>query len=142
MVSSERMVPDARHAASVDIRIGPELGQLVLVRAVAETTALVTDFALDEVADIRLALDEAATCLILAAAPEAPVHCELVADAFQLRATVRTVCADPDPIDEAGFDWNVLHTITDHLATEHQAYDPDRGGWPVRVTFSRVRRLR
>ncbi|MDO3646335.1 ATP-binding protein [Nocardia mangyaensis] len=142
MVSSERITANSRHSASVHVRIGAELGQLVLVRAIAETAALLADFTLDEVADIRMALDEAATCLILAAAPDSRIRCDFTADAFRMRITVRGVCAEPNPIDESGFGWNVLHTITDHLAVEHDPYDAVRGGWPVIVTFSRLRRLR
>lgn len=142
MVSSERIIADSRHSASVHVRIGAELEQLVLVRAIAETAALLADFTLDEVADIRMALDEAATCLILAAAPDSRIRCDFTADGFRMRITVRAVCAEPDPIDESGLGWNVLHTITDHLAVEHTPYDAVRGGWPVCVTFSRVRRLR
>ncbi|APE35174.1 hypothetical protein BOX37_15835 [Nocardia mangyaensis] len=141
MVSSERIIADSRQSASVHVRIGAELGQLVLVRAIAETAALLSEFTLDEVADIRMALDEAATCLILAAAPGSQIRCEFIADGFRMRITVRGVCAEPDPVNESGLGWNVLHTITDHLAVEHAPYDTVRSGWPVVVTFSRVRRL-
>ncbi|WP_228806575.1 hypothetical protein [Nocardia cyriacigeorgica] len=54
---------------TVGVRVPAELGQLLMLRALTETVSLIADFALDEVTDIRLALDEVATSLILDAVP-------------------------------------------------------------------------
>jgi serine/threonine-protein kinase RsbW len=54
---------------TVGVRVPADLEQLLMLRALAETVSLIADFALDEVTDIRLALDEVATSLILDAVP-------------------------------------------------------------------------
>ncbi|MEV0684975.1 ATP-binding protein [Nocardia sp. NPDC050378] len=141
MASSERTVADSTHATSTHLRIDADLGQLVMVRAVAETAAHLAGFTPDEIADIRVAVDEAATSLILAAVPDTRLHCDVTADGFRLRIAVQALCVEPDPVDETAFGWNVLHSITDHLAT---GSDRDRGeldGFPVTITFTRVRRV-
>lgn len=141
VASSERTVADSAHATSIHLRIDADLGQLVMLRAVAETAALIADFTLEEVADIRVAVDEVATCLILAAVPDTRLHCDVSADGFRMRISVHALCVDPDPIDETELGWNVLHTITDHLSADRGHGNGHRGGYPVGITFSRVRRL-
>ncbi|MFC4373526.1 ATP-binding protein [Nocardia halotolerans] len=141
MASSERIVADSAHATSIHLRIDADLGQLVMLRAVAETAALLADFTLEEVADIRVAVDEAATSLILAAVPGSRLYCDVSADGFRMRIRVQALCVEPDPIDESDFGWNVLHSITDHLDTDRDLDTPELDGHPVGITFTRLRRL-
>lgn len=141
MDSSDRIIAQSRHATSIHITIDADLEQLVMLRAVAETVALITGFGIEEVDDIRVALDEAATCLIVGAVASSQIHCDVIADEFRIRVSVDAVCGDTDPIDETGVGWHVLHSITDHLVADHDPYDQARGGYPVAITFSRVRRL-
>ncbi|MFD4356661.1 ATP-binding protein [Nocardia sp. NPDC058519] len=141
MDSSDRIIADSIHATSIRIQIDADLGQVVMLRAVAETVALIAGFTVDAVADMRVALDEAATCLILGAVPDSQINCEVTADGFRIRIAVDGVCAAADPIDTTGFGWHVMHSITDHLTTDHDAYDRARGGYPVAITFTQVRRV-
>jgi serine/threonine-protein kinase RsbW len=139
--SSDRIITDSTRATSTRVQIDADLSQVVMLRAVAETVALIAGFTVDEVADIRVALDEAATCLILDAVPESEIHCEVTADGFQIRIAVTAVCGSDHPIDTTGFGWHVLHTITDHLAVDHDAYDRKQGGHRVAIAFTQVRRV-
>ncbi len=141
MDSSDRIIADSAHATSIRIQIDADLGQVVMLRAVAETVALIAGFTVDEVADMRVALDEAATCLILGAVPGSQLTCEVTADSFRLRVAVDAVCDDTDPVDTTGFGWHVMGSITDHLTADHDAYDRARGGYPVAITFTQVRRV-
>ncbi|MFD4462584.1 ATP-binding protein [Nocardia sp. NPDC058480] len=141
MDSSDRLIADSIHATSIRIQIDADLGQVVMLRAVAETVALIAGFTVDAVADMRVALDEAATCLILGAVPDSQITCEVTADGFRIRIEVDAVCGDTDPIDTTGFGWHVMHSITDHLTADHEAYDRDRGGYPVAISFTQVRRV-
>jgi serine/threonine-protein kinase RsbW len=139
--SSDRIITDSTRATSTRVQIDADLSQVVMLRAVAETVALIAGFTVDEVADIRVALDEAATCLILDAVPESEIHCEVTADGFRIRIAVTAVCGSDHPIDTTGFGWHVLHTITDHLAVDHDAYDRKQGGHRVAIAFTQVRRV-
>lgn len=141
MDSSDRIIADSIHATSIQIQIDADLSQVVMLRAVAETVALIAGFTVDEVADTRVALDEAATCLILGAVPDSQLNCDVVADGFRIRIEVGAVCGDTDPIDTTGFGWHVMHSITDHLTADHDAYDRAQGGYPVAITFTQVRRV-
>ncbi|MEV0855402.1 ATP-binding protein [Nocardia fluminea] len=141
MDSSDRIITDSTRATSTRVRLDADLSQVVMLRAVAETVALIAGFTVDEVADIRVALDEAATCLILDAVPESEIHCEVSADAFRIRIAVSAICDSDHPIDTTGFGWHVMHSITDHLAAEHAAYDHEQEGYPVTIAFTQVRRL-
>lgn len=141
MDSSDRIITDSSRATSTRVEIDADLSQVVMLRAVAETVALIAGFAVDEVADIRVALDEAATCLILDAVPESQIHCEVIADGFRIRIAVTAVCGSDHAIDTTGFGWHVMHSITDHLAADHEAYDREQGGYPVGIAFTQVRRV-
>ncbi|TCJ89733.1 ATP-binding protein [Nocardia alba] len=142
MDSSNRIITDSTPATSTRVQVDADLGQVVMLRAVAETVALIAGFTMDEVADIRVALDEAATCLILDAIPESEIHCEVIADGFRIRVEVDAVCATTGPMDTTGFGWHVLNSITDHLTADHRAYSREQGGYPVTITFTQVRRVR
>ncbi|MFD6451898.1 ATP-binding protein [Nocardia sp. NPDC055165] len=141
MDSSDRIITDSTRATSTRVQIDADLSQVVMLRAVAETVALIAGFTVDEVADIRVALDEAATCLILDAVPESEIHCEVTADGFRIRVAVSAVCDSDHPVDTTGFGWHVMHSITDHLTADHEAYDREQGGYPVGITFTQVRRV-
>lgn len=125
--------------AAIGIRIPAELGQLTMLRALAETVALIADFALDEVTDIRVALDEVVTALIVAAVPETTIGCDFDFDHERMRVRVSAVAVDADALDETGFAWHVLETITETIAAERSPFDATTGGYPTLVEFSRVR---
>lgn len=141
MDSRDRIIADSMHATSIRIQLDADLGQIVMLRAVAETVALIAGFTVDEVADMRVALDEAATCLVLGAVPDSQLTCEVTADGFRIRVAVGAVCTGTDPIDTAGFGWHVMGSITDHLTADHDAYDRAQGGYPVAIAFTQIRRV-
>ncbi|WP_067824525.1 ATP-binding protein [Nocardia inohanensis] len=129
----------ATDTSTVGLRVPAELDQLTMLRALAETVALIADFALDEVTDIRVALDEVATALIVAAVPGSYVACDFDFDEQRMQVRVGGTCTGPDALDENGFGWHVLDTITEDLTAHHQPYDPASGGYPTVVEFSRLR---
>jgi serine/threonine-protein kinase RsbW len=110
-----------------------------MLRALSETVALIADFALDEVTDIRVALDEIATALIAEAKPGSSIDFDFAADDGRMTVCVRAIAAVGDALDEDGFGWHVVQTITDSLAARIEPFDDDRDGHPVVVEFSRAR---
>ncbi|MBF6175707.1 ATP-binding protein [Nocardia blacklockiae] len=125
--------------SSVGIRVPAELNQLTMLRALAETVALIADFALDEVTDIRVALDEIATALIAEAVPGSEIDCEFAAADDAMTVRVTGVAEIEDALDENGFGWHVLQTITHTLSARTDDFDTARSGYPVVVEFSRAR---
>ncbi|WP_458685782.1 anti-sigma factor [Nocardia tengchongensis] len=108
----------------VGVRVAAEPSQLMMLRALCDTVALIADFAIDEVADIRLALDEVATWLILDAAPGASVDCRFVYDDQCMVVYISSV---------------VQH-LTDTLSTAQEPFDRNRSGYPASIEFSWLRR--
>jgi len=109
---AERQVRNTRLGWDVQA----EISQLLMLRAVAETAAMVAGFLIDEITDLRVALDEIATCLMVHAVPETRIRCEFSADKRGMRMEVGAVSMVADPIDETGLGWQVLEASTDRLA--------------------------
>ncbi|MGQ4600761.1 ATP-binding protein [Nocardia sp. R6R-6] len=129
----------ATETTTVGVRVPAQLEQLTMLRALAETVALIADFALDEVTDIRLALDEVATSLILDAAPGSMLDCEFTYDADKMFVHVSSVAAAESVIGQAGFGWHIVRTLTASLAAAQGSYDGMLGGHPTVIDFSWVR---
>ncbi|MFE6861359.1 ATP-binding protein [Nocardia sp. NPDC057668] len=129
----------ATEADVIGIRVPAELAQLTMLRALAETVALIGDFALDEVTDIRVALDEVATALILGSVPGGVIECDFGYNDNRMSIRVGTVVSEPDALDEGGFGWHVLQTLTDSIGVRTESFDPVAGGFPTVVRFSRRR---
>ncbi|WP_336081980.1 anti-sigma factor [Nocardia sp. SSK8] len=127
---------------TVGFQVPAELDQLTMAHAVAETILLVGGFALDEVTDLLLALDEVVTALVLASVPGTRIDCAFTGGDGVLGARAATVARTPDSIDEDAFGWHVVATLTDTLRTEYGHYDSARGGYPATVEFGWIRRSR
>lgn len=108
--------------APVELRVRAEADQLPVVRAVAETLAVLSDFTLDDIADIKLVVDEICSQLIAGSAPEAELACLFTVGESGIRITVSaSVKADAVPRKDS-FGWHVLQTLTDSI---HLRDDPD-----------------
>lgn len=123
----------------VEIGVAATLSQLPIVRGLAETLVLLSDFTLDEVADIRLAVDEAASTLIGLAAADSALHCRFTVGSDDLRVRVTGVTAAEGLPDQHSFGWHVLRTLTNEVNASQQPYDPMVSGYPTTVEFRRVR---
>jgi serine/threonine-protein kinase RsbW len=99
--------------AAIELRLTAGSEYLSTVRAVAADLALQQDMTLDEVDDLRLAVDEACSMLVPLAAPGAELSCR-----FSLgESEIRVLCSVPSASGEKpptdGFPWQVLVTLTD-----------------------------
>lgn len=130
---------DTSSTAPVELRVRARFGQLPVLRAMAETIAVLADFDLDAVSDITMAVDEVCSELITDAAVDADVVCrfEVVDDCLNVRIHADT--ASGRVPNEQSFGWHVLRTLTDSLAATH--VPPGSGSSPCRTTiaFSRSR---
>jgi serine/threonine-protein kinase RsbW len=127
------------HGAPVEIRVAASVTQLPIVRGLAETLVLLSDFTLDEVADIRLAVDEACSTLIGLAAPETSLQCVFSIGDTELRVQVAGVAAQEGLPDARSFGWHVLRTLTDSVDARQDPFDQQVSGYPTAVEFRRVR---
>ncbi|SNS79879.1 anti-sigma factor [Rhodococcoides kyotonense] len=109
--------------APVELRVIADAAQLPVVRAVAETLAVLADFTLDDIADIKLVVDEVCSELIAGAVNGAELSCSFVVSDGGIRiATTSTVERDKLPKQDS-FGWHVLQTLTDSIALTGQDVD-------------------
>lgn len=123
----------------VEIGVAASVSQLPIVRGLAETLVLLSDFTLDEVADIRLAVDEAASTLIAIAAPGSTLQCLFTVGESDLIVRVRGTAAAEGLPDQRSFGWHVLRTLCDEVTATQEPFDPAISGYPTAVEFRRVR---
>ncbi|MGH4016834.1 MAG: ATP-binding protein [Pseudonocardiaceae bacterium] len=115
--------PDARRPEdaeqqdqrSVVVQVKASAPDLPPLRLVAADLAARADFDLDTVADLRLAVDEAASELVTVATPEAILTCVFSLDAGQMEVS-SSVQARPGAIlRQDSFGWRVLTTLVDEV---------------------------
>nr|WP_246461777.1 ATP-binding protein [Nocardia transvalensis] len=110
-----------------------------IVRGLAETLVLLSDFTLDEVADIRLAVDEACSTLIAVAAPGTTLRCRFTVGDDDLLVRVTGIAGVEGLPDQRSFGWHVLRTLTDEVTTTQEPFDRAAPGFPTIVEFRRAR---
>ncbi|MEV6769071.1 anti-sigma factor [Nocardia sp. NPDC051030] len=126
-------------ATPVEIGVAASVSQLPIVRGLAETLVLLSDFTLDEVADIRLAVDEAASTLIALAKPDTTLQCRFTVGDTDLLVQVSGIARAEGLPDQRSFGWHVLRTLSDEVSATQGAFDPAISGYPTVVEFRRVR---
>ncbi|MGA9873722.1 MAG: ATP-binding protein [Rhodococcus sp. (in: high G+C Gram-positive bacteria)] len=116
--------------APVELRVIADADQLPVVRAVAETLAVLGDFTLDDIADIKLVVDEVCSELIAGAVVGAELSCSFVVGDTAMRITTTSMVQDGHVPKSDSFGWHVLQTLTDSIALSASSVD---GGSSVAV---------
>lgn len=107
----EAGITKATSDTPVILNVAAEFEQLPVVRAVAETLAVLGDYVLDEVADVKLAVDEVCSDLVAAASADSTLTCAFSVSRTEFRVTVGAVVERDDIPDREGFGWHVLETL-------------------------------
>ncbi|MFC3962942.1 ATP-binding protein [Nocardia jiangsuensis] len=127
------------YSTPVEIRVAAAVSQLPIVRGLAETLVLLSEFTLDEVADVRLAVDEVCSNLIEVAAPDSYLNCRFVVGEADLLVHVSGLAATEGLPDQRSFGWHVLRTLADSVEAHQAPYDATAAGYPTWVEFRRAR---
>jgi serine/threonine-protein kinase RsbW len=112
------MSGDVGELAAVELRLTAGSEYLSTVRAVAADLALQQDMTLDEVDDLRLAVDEACSMLVPLAAPGAELRCRFSLGPKEIRVRCSVSDANGGLPATTGFPWQVLMTLTDSARCE------------------------
>ena len=104
--------PNGRARDVVRLRLPAVGAYLSVLRSATAGLAARLDFTLEEIEDLRIAVDEACAILLTGAAPQAELSCEfeLLADEIHVSVTVPTVDGALPPRDT--FAWTVLSALT------------------------------
>ncbi|MFQ6392997.1 ATP-binding protein [Nocardia sp. KC 131] len=136
---TEWTTEQSSESTTIEIRVPAQLEQLVMLRALAETVALIADFGLDEVTDIRLALDEIATELILGAVADTTIDCRFTYRESAMLVQVSSVAVADVVPGQDSFGWHIVRTLTDTVNAAQAPLDTASGGYPTVVDFRWVR---
>jgi serine/threonine-protein kinase RsbW len=115
--------------AAVELRLTAGSEYLSTVRAVAADLAMQQDMTLDEVDDLRLAVDEACSLLVPLAADNGKLRCRfsLGDEEIRVRCSVASKAGGAPLTD--GFPWQVLVTLTDAAHSDVERDDSGDVTW-------------
>lgn len=104
------------------VQVSANATELPPLRLVAADLAARADFDLDTVADLRLAVDEAASELVAVALPNAPLTCTFNLDDEQMVVRASVPARHGARLRQDSFGWRVLTTLVDEV---HVTAQPD-----------------
>jgi serine/threonine-protein kinase RsbW len=103
----------------VRLTVPADVGYLGVLRTATAGLAARLHFALDEIEDLRIAVDEACAMLLAIATPKAELQCQFAVtdDALTVEVTVPTVVPARLPATSS-FAWKVLTALTSEASAE------------------------
>ncbi len=135
MALGEKASMSSTRTRTIGIQVRADFEDLAMLRAVAETVALQADFGIDEVTDIRLALEEVATALIQDAVPDTELDCTIGYSGAGVQIRVSVLTTSGDGPDQRGIGWHIVSTLTDSLTIAVDPHDAALGGYRTSVEF-------
>ncbi|WP_280390340.1 anti-sigma factor [Nocardia brasiliensis] len=132
---SERVSESVTETTTVAVTVPATPEQLTMLRALAETVLLIADFGLDEVTDIRLALDEIATVLLQDAVPGSTISCAFTYREGVLKAAIQAVGRSETEVGTGSFGWHIVQTLTDSVTATRAPFAAAVDGYPTVVEF-------
>ena len=114
----------------VMLRIPADSAYLAVLRTATAGLAARLDFTLDDIEDLRIAVDEACAMVLPQARPDSDLTCTFDLDTARLVVAVTAECDAPRPPDRDGFAWTVLAALTNEVTAD---VDGDR----LTVTLAR-----
>jgi serine/threonine-protein kinase RsbW len=116
--------PDAQ------LRLPADSAYLAVLRTATAGLAARINFTLDDIEDLRIAVDEACAILLPQARTTSDLDCRFWLGQATMTVSVAASCDNPRPPAEQGFAWRVLSALTTYVNSE---VDRDR----LTLTLSR-----
>ena len=98
-------------ADTIEIRLPADGAYLALLRTATAGLAARMDFTLDEIEDLRIAIDESCALLLADAAPREPLLCVFTLGGDTLHVQVSVTSSSGDIPDQTSFAWTVLEAL-------------------------------
>jgi serine/threonine-protein kinase RsbW len=118
---------------AVEIRLPADSAYLSVLRTATAGLAARLNFTLDEIEDLRIAVDEACAMLLPHSITGTPLCCRFMLTAETLEVTVTVATTDGELPQRATFSWTVLTAL---------AGDVDTGSNEEREVWIRLRKRR
>ena len=118
-----RQAPADTHADHVQLSMPAESAYLSVLRTATAGLAARLDFTLDEIEDLRIAVDEACAMLLAQAIPGTSLECGFDLGADQVTITVSVVAAEPRIPAKDTFAWTVLSALAGTVDSRLDADD-------------------
>lgn len=107
--------PDAASEDQVRVRIPAESAYLSVLRTATAGLAARLDFTLDEIEDLRIAVDEACGMLFSQAVPGTDLECDFELDADLMTVTLSVAASRPRLPARETFSWTVLSSLAGNV---------------------------
>jgi serine/threonine-protein kinase RsbW len=98
-------------ADTIEIRLPADGAYLALLRTATAGVAARMDFTLDEIEDLRIAIDEACALLLADAADRTPLQCVFTLGGDTLHVQVSVTSRSGEIPDQTSFAWTVLEAL-------------------------------
>jgi serine/threonine-protein kinase RsbW len=95
-----------------ELRLPADSAYLAVLRTATAGLAARINFTLDDIEDLRIAVDEACAILLPQARESAELDCRFWLGNATMTVSVATTCDAPTPPAEQGFAWRVLSALT------------------------------
>jgi serine/threonine-protein kinase RsbW len=102
----------ATSADRVELQVPASSAYLAVLRTATAGLAARLDFTLDDIEDLRIAVDEACSLLLPLAADDAALTCEFQLTADELEVSVSVPSDHTEPPSPGSFAWTVLSALT------------------------------
>jgi serine/threonine-protein kinase RsbW len=109
---------DTESPPDAQLRLPADGAYLAVLRSATAGLAARINFTLDDIEDLRIAVDEACAILLPQAAPASHLECTFWLGGATMTVSVGATCTEPRVPSEQGFAWRVLTALTTHARSE------------------------
>lgn len=102
----------------VELRLPADSAYAAVLRSTTAGVAARSDFTLDDIEDLRMAVGEASAMVLEQASPGGDLCCTFVLGDHALTMTVSADCEQPIEPDRDGFAWQVLSALAEDVRAE------------------------
>jgi serine/threonine-protein kinase RsbW len=102
----------------VELHIPADSPYLAVLRTATAGLAARLDFTLDDIEDLRIAVDEACAMVLPQALADSDLTCTFDLDPSRLTVAVTAECESPQPPNRDGFAWTVLSALTNEVSAD------------------------
>lgn len=102
----------------VELRIPADSRYLAVLRTATAGLAARLDFTLDDIEDLRIAVDEACAMVLPQARRDSDLTCAFHLAEHNLTVSVTAECDAPEQPSREGFAWTVLNALTSSLSSD------------------------